>query len=187
MKMEKISDIKQLINNDDHYSRTRRLIEKLWLSVHASNLMVRNKERIYSALDLMLLAHFHQKERPDGQPYINHPLEVALHLVKIFKIHDPDMIIAALLHDTIEDQAKSIVLWDNQKIERTNKLEKQALQIIQKKFGEKVYVLIRMLTNPDFSTQAKRLANNPNEENEIEANLYLEHFVNIYEIDVWAF
>jgi guanosine-3',5'-bis(diphosphate) 3'-pyrophosphohydrolase len=37
------------------------------------------------------------------EPYINHPLEVANLLANIGKVADYDVLIAALLHDTIED------------------------------------------------------------------------------------
>ena len=44
--------------------------------------------------------------RKDGQtPYINHPLEVAEILSRVGGVSDPDMLAAALLHDTLEDTA----------------------------------------------------------------------------------
>jgi guanosine-3',5'-bis(diphosphate) 3'-pyrophosphohydrolase len=39
----------------------------------------------------------------DAQPYINHPLEVANLLADVGKVEDFDVLIAAVLHDTIED------------------------------------------------------------------------------------
>jgi guanosine-3',5'-bis(diphosphate) 3'-pyrophosphohydrolase len=43
------------------------------------------------------------QERADGAPYIGHPLRVAESLRSIGGITDMDVIIAALLHDLIED------------------------------------------------------------------------------------
>lgn len=43
----------------------------------------------------------------DAQPYINHPLEVANLLSNVGKIEDFDVLIAAILHDTIEDTETS--------------------------------------------------------------------------------
>ena len=45
------------------------------------------------------------QRRKDGAatPYINHPIEVAMHLAEVGKVEDEDILIAALLHDTIED------------------------------------------------------------------------------------
>lgn len=39
----------------------------------------------------------------DAAPYINHPLEVANLLANVGKVEDLDVLIAAVLHDTIED------------------------------------------------------------------------------------
>ena len=48
-------------------------------------------------------AEFHtEQRRRSGEPYINHPVEVALILAKDLKM-DGDSICAALLHDTVED------------------------------------------------------------------------------------
>ena len=47
-------------------------------------------------------AHSHQK-RESGEPYIIHPLSVAINLINEMDVYDVDTICAALLHDTIED------------------------------------------------------------------------------------
>lgn len=42
--------------------------------------------------------------RKDGQtPYAAHPMRVMTVLALIFKVHDPELLAAAALHDTIED------------------------------------------------------------------------------------
>ena len=43
----------------------------------------------------------------DAQPYINHPLEVANLLSNVGNVDDFDVLIAAVLHDTIEDTETS--------------------------------------------------------------------------------
>ena len=49
-------------------------------------------------------AKHRQQQRKDGKtPYINHPVEVAELLSRIARVTDPEVIAAALLHDTIED------------------------------------------------------------------------------------
>lgn len=48
--------------------------------------------------------HQGQKRKGDaGEPYINHPLEVANLLANIGGIDDIDVLMAAVLHDTVED------------------------------------------------------------------------------------
>ncbi len=39
----------------------------------------------------------------DDAPYINHPLEVANLLINVGNVEDYDVLIAAILHDTVED------------------------------------------------------------------------------------
>ena len=44
-----------------------------------------------------------RRKNSAASPYINHPIEVAEHLNRVGKIDDTEILIAALLHDTIED------------------------------------------------------------------------------------
>ncbi|MBX9721096.1 MAG: HD domain-containing protein [Candidatus Obscuribacterales bacterium] len=89
-----------------------------------------------SQLDLLIramnfAAKFHRQQRRKDQeatPYINHPIEVAHFLASIGKIDDPDVLIAAVLHDTIED----------------TECKKED---IAKEFGEKVLSLVLECTD----------------------------------------
>jgi len=45
----------------------------------------------------------HVRKGSDKQPYINHPLEVANLLANVGGVDDVDVLIAGLLHDTVED------------------------------------------------------------------------------------
>jgi len=57
-----------------------------------------------------MAARWHAKQRRKGSacaPYINHLLEVAKLVGQATDSKDPDLIIAALLHDAIEDQGVS--------------------------------------------------------------------------------
>ena len=48
--------------------------------------------------------HENQKRKNSvGSPYINHPIEVAEYLNRVGGVEDFDVLIAAILHDTIED------------------------------------------------------------------------------------
>ena len=59
-----------------------------------------NIERIHDAVDLAVSAHDGQRRR-SGEEYVCHPLHVACILVEIGM--DSDAVIAALLHDVVED------------------------------------------------------------------------------------
>ncbi|TSC79950.1 MAG: GTP pyrophosphokinase [Candidatus Peregrinibacteria bacterium Gr01-1014_25] len=60
----------------------------------------KDRERIRSAFELAEQAHRGQ-QRKSGEPYVHHPIAVATILVGMGA--DTDTIVAALLHDTIED------------------------------------------------------------------------------------
>ena len=74
-----------------------------------------------------LAARFHgNQRRRSGEPYINHPVEVAFILADNLHM-DRDVICAALLHDTVEDTTAT-------------------LDIITKTFGETVATLVDGVT-----------------------------------------
>jgi len=60
--------------------------------------------KILDAASFAAKKHTNQKRKgSDGQPYINHPLEVASLLTNVGDVNDVDIIVAGLLHDTVED------------------------------------------------------------------------------------
>lgn len=81
------------------------------------------------ALEFATRAHAQQKRRYDGRPYIVHPIAVA-EIVRSVP-HTPEMIAAALLHDTVEDTDAT-------------------LSDINEAFGPRVATLVAWLT--DIST-----------------------------------
>ncbi len=59
---------------------------------------------LLKALNFSAKKHSNQRRKgQDATPYINHPIQVAEILWQIGGIHDMIVIIAALLHDTLED------------------------------------------------------------------------------------
>lgn len=98
-------------------------------------------EQITQAYLMAAKAHQHQK-RLSGEPYITHPIEVARILAHMHL--DYQSIMAALLHDTIEDTS----LDKNQ---------------IKEKFGEKIAELVdgvSKLTNIHFDSKEEAQAEN---------------------------
>jgi guanosine-3',5'-bis(diphosphate) 3'-pyrophosphohydrolase len=67
--------------------------------------VLQNKmNRLLQATNFAAKKHSMQRRKnAEASPYINHPVEVALHLSDVGKVEDEDILIAALLHDTIED------------------------------------------------------------------------------------
>lgn len=59
---------------------------------------------IFKSLDFAANKHRYQlRKGADSAPYINHPIKVAQLLIEVGEVYDIDIIIAAILHDTIED------------------------------------------------------------------------------------
>jgi GTP diphosphokinase / guanosine-3',5'-bis(diphosphate) 3'-diphosphatase len=59
---------------------------------------------VLKAADAAARWHVHQRRKgPAEEPYINHLLEVAMLVAEATDAANPNLVIAALLHDTIED------------------------------------------------------------------------------------
>src|ERR1044071_9612039 len=107
-----------------------------------------NRLRIDSALHLMLEVHADQADRVDGTPYVEHPLSVGATVLALQEEKDADIIIAALLHDSVEDQAAKLAKKAGQ---YGSALADQdvALSYISSRFGQRVAKIVTALTNPD--------------------------------------
>jgi guanosine-3',5'-bis(diphosphate) 3'-pyrophosphohydrolase len=94
--------------------------------------------QILAAASFAADKHKNQKRKgSDGQPYINHPVEVASLLANVGKVDDVDIIVAALLHDTVEDCGVS---YDE----------------IRERFGPVVAGYVRELTDDKSLPKAER-------------------------------
>lgn len=90
------------------------------------------------AISFAAKKHATQKRKgADEQPYINHVLEVANLLANVGNVGDFDILIAAVLHDTVEDTA-------------TTEAE------IAEKFGEKVSKMVMEVTDDKSLPKARR-------------------------------
>lgn len=97
-----------------------------------------NLTTLIHAIDFAAKKHRNQKRKgADGEPYINHQLEVLNLLTSVGKVEDYDILIAAVLHDTIEDT-------------KTTKEE------ITELFGAKVCKMVLELTDDKSLPKATR-------------------------------
>jgi (p)ppGpp synthase/HD superfamily hydrolase len=84
---------------------------------------------VLRAADAAARWHVHQRRKGAAEePYINHLLEVAMLVAEATNGKDPELVIAALLHDSIEDQ----------EVSRT---------VLVEKFGENVAALVEEVTD----------------------------------------
>jgi guanosine-3',5'-bis(diphosphate) 3'-pyrophosphohydrolase len=64
--------------------------------------------QLLKAVNFAAVKHRNQRRKgADESPYINHPLNVAETLWRVGEVRDVSIIIAAVLHDTIEDTKTS--------------------------------------------------------------------------------
>jgi (p)ppGpp synthase/HD superfamily hydrolase len=78
-----------------------------------------------------------RRKNREASPYINHPIDVAEMLIRIGRVDDLDVIVAAILHDTIED---------------TDTTPEE----IEKQFGSRVLSLVMEVTDDKKLSKAGR-------------------------------
>ncbi|OGE31096.1 hypothetical protein A2631_05490 [Candidatus Daviesbacteria bacterium RIFCSPHIGHO2_01_FULL_44_29] len=133
----------------------------------------------YGALALMLELHMDQKDRPDGTPYISHPLDVAIRVSDHLEKPNGDLLVAALMHDSVEDQAVKLVKMAPVGLYWGGLTDTQiALSVVGAKYGTRVRRIVSALSNEDTDAIAIAEGINPkdkvaftNRKNE----LYAEH------------
>jgi (p)ppGpp synthase/HD superfamily hydrolase len=101
--------------------------------------MTPDLSRLFDAVSFAARAHAGQLRKDGRTPYASHPVRVALVVRCVFGVDDPDVLTAAVLHDTIEDTTTD---YDD----------------IAERFGPRVADWVRLLTKD------KRLPDDEREE-----------------------
>lgn len=101
-------------------------------------------QKINEAVNLALELHIDQKDRPSGEPYINHILSVARRVVVEYGVANPNMIMAAALHDSVEDQSPKIAVLN---ADAEGDEREKSFEYITSRFGERVSSIVRSLSN----------------------------------------
>jgi len=84
----------------------------------------------------MLAEFLHAKQTYDDQDYIYH-IDMVVYVLERFGIHDEDAILAAYLHDSVEDTTAT-------------------LKLIEKYFGKEVMLLVNAVTNEQGLNRKER-------------------------------
>lgn len=110
-----------------------------------------DQDRLSAARDLALKLH-EADRREGGQHYSEHLLRVAIRIVSPshYGVEDPDVAIAALLHDSVEDHASELVTLAAQDLPLGLSVKEKAFWVISHQFNSGVASLVKALTNPDF-------------------------------------
>jgi guanosine-3',5'-bis(diphosphate) 3'-pyrophosphohydrolase len=64
---------------------------------------IKDISRLLQAVEFSAEKHKNQRRKDQLTPYINHPISVARMIWEVAGVHDMDVIVAAILHDTVED------------------------------------------------------------------------------------
>lgn len=81
--------------------------------------------------------------------YIEHPLRVALRMATTFEVRDADVLIAAILHDTVEDHPFEFSDFQGSVLSTVERVARgMALDFIGRHFGYRVASIVEDVSNP---------------------------------------
>ena len=98
------------------------------------------RERARQALGLA--SRLHAADRRQRESYVSHLLRVAIRIISHYRVYDPDVACAALLHDAVEDHASDLALGGGG--------HREALAVLAGRFGDRVADLVAAVTNPAY-------------------------------------
>jgi HD domain len=126
-----------------------------------------DRRRLERALDLA--TRLHAGDRRDTEPYVNHLLRVAIRIMSHYRVHDADVVCAALLHDAVEDHPADLAACGGGG-DLTGDLaacgggteltggpaasipgQQAALAVLAAEFGPRVAELVGVVTNPPYA------------------------------------
>ncbi|GIJ09335.1 HD domain-containing protein [Micromonospora andamanensis] len=150
------------------------------------------RQRLDEALELA--TRLHRDDRRSREPYVNHLLRVAIRMMHHYQVRDVDVIVAGLLHDTVEDHPAELV--GDGKLssdagpgrgagpssggqpsrggELAEDLTDAALGVLAARFGSRVARLVAAVTNPPWDPGRDRYEQ------------YREHVAASLEREPWA-
>ena len=89
---------------------------------------------------LALASRLHVADRRQHEPYASHLLRVTIRILSHYRVSDPDVACAAILHDAVEDHAASIAPGGRA----------AALAVLAGQFGVRTAELVAAVTNPGW-------------------------------------
>ena len=113
----------------------------------------------------------HAGQRRTREPYVNHLLRVTIRIICYYQVTDPDVLAAALLHDTVEDQPWAMAGLDP---DGGPPPRGQAQTVLSARFGPRVARLVAAVTNPIYELGRDRNAQ------------YLDHLRHSLTAEPWA-
>jgi (p)ppGpp synthase/HD superfamily hydrolase len=135
------------------------------LAIEIAGFPAAHRDRVERARNVA--SRLHAAESRQCEPYVNHLLRVTIRIISHYRVRDPDVAWAALLHDAVEDHAGGPALGGGGG-------RPEALAVLAARFGDRVAGLVAALTNPTY--RAGRA----------EHEQYREHVAASLEANPWA-
>jgi hypothetical protein len=124
------------------------LLERFRLEIRGFD--TASRQRLAEARDLA--GDLHRDDRRVREPYLNHLLRVAIRLMHHYQVRDVDVVVAGLLHDTVEDHPAELAGDLPAGPDRT----RAALDVLAHRFGARVARLVGAVTNPVYDPDRDR-------------------------------
>jgi (p)ppGpp synthase/HD superfamily hydrolase len=121
---------------------------------------------------LALAADLHADDRRTREPYLNHLLRVAVRIISYYGVRDVDVLVAALLHDAVEDHPEELAGLPAGTGHR--EAADAAIAELARLFSPRVAGLVRSVTNPEYDPARDR------------HEQYREHVAESLDRDPWA-
>jgi (p)ppGpp synthase/HD superfamily hydrolase len=109
------------------------------------------RDQLVEALDLA--ARLHAEDRRVREPYLNHLLRVAIRIIRYYGVRDVDVLVAALLHDAVEDHPAELGMLSGG---THAELTEAAVAELARRFNPRVAELVRSVTNPEYDPARDR-------------------------------
>jgi (p)ppGpp synthase/HD superfamily hydrolase len=113
----------------------------------------------------ILASRLHAEDRRQREPYANHLLRVTIRILSHYRVTDPDVACAALLHDAVEDHAEDLAPGGTRQASCT---------VLASQFGARTADLVAAVTNPVY------------EPGRDEHEQYREHVTSSLRANPWA-
>jgi (p)ppGpp synthase/HD superfamily hydrolase len=128
------------------------LLRRTIIEVDHTNWTPEQKEEVKQLADDVVQT-FHAGDVRDDKTYATHVLRVACRLLSKnhFNVRDdPELILAALLHDVVEDHPERLLGLSEvpKTLEEEQEMRDQALQVITERYSERVAAMVLGATNP---------------------------------------
>lgn len=104
---------------------------------------------------LALAEELHGDDMRSNGPYVDHLLRCAARLSKYLHVSDPDLLVASLLHDAVEDHEQELAAL-NTNADASLSMRERALNYLSLRFNERVARIVLGVTNPAFIAETKR-------------------------------